>query len=566
MLNFNNFFSQGLKSTLRIKPGTNWSYKGQWVQVFDQTQVDRWYIGDFSSASYRIVVENDSHTKEIINLLVVATQNNASLIQYGRVKTTSKIVDFTVTVNDSYVNLIASPAQSSFSGSKLIFTAEYSEVVEQPTPSQIPLKVQNNPFDSEYGFETAGFVVSDGLLTVTNAEITNLSIGESNDTIIVNDGVVIIKSKDGPSGSINNLSIGSITPANGTFTNLVANTSVNFNTTGTIIINPGSVGNINNVNIGLTTPQDGRFINLTTNSVTVGTGYTPTNATYTPSTGVMTLTIGAHNLQPGDVVYFSPYSITFTCGLDNNQTLHSYPRALNVPNSSERDPTYNNPVVIISVTLTTITLNVGVSSDTSTHVFVNAAQDAIIVGPLTAKNLITKNLDIPKTGTISVGASYTPTNASYTPATGQLILTLENHELQEGDAIFISPYSLTFTCALDGNSTLHAYPRSTGVPNIIGADPVYNRPVIITAITATTIEVNVGVSSDTSLHTFVSAKPSAITVGNLVTKNLTTKNLAATNTTVDDVVIKNKPSFPSHGARKDYVDATATALAIALGG
>jgi hypothetical protein len=55
MLNFPSFFDQGVHSTLRLKPGANWSYKGQWVQIFNDTEIDRWYVGDFSSASIKLL-------------------------------------------------------------------------------------------------------------------------------------------------------------------------------------------------------------------------------------------------------------------------------------------------------------------------------------------------------------------------------------------------------------------------------------------------------------------------------------------------------------------------------
>ena len=82
MLNFPSFFDQGVHSTLRLKPGANWSYKGQWVQIFNDTEIDRWYVGDFSSASYQITVEYNSNKKEILNALVVARPDEASVVIY----------------------------------------------------------------------------------------------------------------------------------------------------------------------------------------------------------------------------------------------------------------------------------------------------------------------------------------------------------------------------------------------------------------------------------------------------------------------------------------------------
>ena len=82
-----------------------------------------------------------------------------------------------------------------------------------------------------------------------------------------------------------------------------------------------------------------------------------------------------------------------------------------------------------------------------------------------------------------------------------------------GDVIFIAPGGITFTCALVGNATTHPYPRASGVPNNKGRDPYYYAPITITAVTGTTITANVGISSDTSVHTFDSALANSVTAG-----------------------------------------------------
>ena len=97
---------------------------------------------------------------------------------------------------------------------------------------------------------------------------------------------------------------------------------------------------------------------------------------------------------------------------------------------------------------------------------------------------------------------YTPTNATYNPATGEAVLTIPNHGLSNGDFIKFAPGSLVFTCATDNNQSQHAYPRS--------GDGNYNAFMEITASDATTVTVNAGISSDTSAHTFVSAAQDAV--------------------------------------------------------
>ena len=109
-----------------------------------------------------------------------------------------------------------------------------------------------------------------------------------------------------------------------------------------------------------------------------------------------------------------------------------------------------------------------------------------------------------------VSGTFTPTNASYTPATGVLILTLGNHNFESGEKIRIAPGSLTFTCGKDNFASNHSYPRSSGAPNAAGTDPFYNKDIIINEVTSTTITVNIGISSDTSEHRFVSALTGAV--------------------------------------------------------
>jgi hypothetical protein len=130
MINFSSFFSQGLKNTLRVKNGSNLSYKGPWVLVYPDTVIDRWYVGDFQSAEYTIAVDLGNNERELIKCLLVAGPNNATVNVFGRSNLTNNLIDLQATVNSSYVSLIASPAivgdsSSSVTGSKLIYSATY---------------------------------------------------------------------------------------------------------------------------------------------------------------------------------------------------------------------------------------------------------------------------------------------------------------------------------------------------------------------------------------------------------------------------------------------------------
>ena len=111
---------------------------------------------------------------------------------------------------------------------------------------------------------------------------------------------------------------------------------------------------------------------------------------------------------------------------------------------------------------------------------------------------------------VEAAAQYTPTGATYAPATGVLVLTIGTHNFNVGDAIRIATGGLTFTCGYDNHATEHSYPRASGVPNDLGTDPFYNKPILVESSTTDTVTVNIGISSDTSEHIFVSALDNAI--------------------------------------------------------
>ena len=100
--------------------------------------------------------------------------------------------------------------------------------------------------------------------------------------------------------------------------------------------------------------------------------FDPTAIDFNAVTGVMDINIGTHTLKVGDNIKFQRESLIFTCGKDNHATEHAYPRTT--------DPYYNKNVSITAVTSTTITVNVGISPNTSTHTFVRANMFAIQSG------------------------------------------------------------------------------------------------------------------------------------------------------------------------------------------
>jgi hypothetical protein len=189
--------------------------------------------------------------------------------------------------------------------------------------------------------------------------------------------------------------------------------------------------------------------------------FTPTNVTYTPNTGDLVLTIPGHDMTTGNYVRFEDNSLTFTCGMDNNQAQKTYPRA-------GADPSAGNWVQITAATASSITCNVGAT------------------GP---------------------NVSYTPTNILYNSTSGVMEITVgSGHGLSVGEGVMIANNSLTFTCDQDSNQTNHTYPR-------VGQDPYAEQSFTITAISVSTITVNVGVAGTAAgvPHAFVSALSGCVT-------------------------------------------------------
>ena len=141
MINFAKFFFQGVKNTLRVQNGVNLAYKGPWVSVFPDTVLDEWYVGDFMAAEYTVVVDVGNFRKEMIKAIVVAGPDNAGVTVLGRTNLGENLIDLTVTINDSKLQLIMNPASSPTDstydnstlllGAKAIFSATYYHTINE---------------------------------------------------------------------------------------------------------------------------------------------------------------------------------------------------------------------------------------------------------------------------------------------------------------------------------------------------------------------------------------------------------------------------------------------------
>ena len=170
-----------------------------------------------------------------------------------------------------------------------------------------------------------------------------------------------------------------------------------------------------------------------------------------------------HSYEVSDFIYINKESFVFTCTMDGNRTEHKLP--------SVGQPAYGNKLLITAVTQNTISVNVGIS------------------GP---------------------NVEFTPSNATYTPATGDFVITVASHSLSVGEGIVITTGSIAFTCDMDGNHTTKSYPR-------LGIDPFAARSIPITNVSATTMTVNVGVSAANKYFTPSAVNYNALTGDMVVT-------------------------------------------------
>jgi hypothetical protein len=273
---------------------------------------------------------------------------------------------------------------------------------------------------------------------------------------------------------------------------------------------------------------------VTDNTITVNVGasgpnveFNPTNATYDPATGDFVVTVASHSLSVGEGIVMEPESFAFTCDMDNNQSVKSYPRV-------GIDPKAVRSIPLTAVTDTTMTFNVGASGPNKYFTPVSASYNALS-GDMTltvtesfglgvGRSVVLENESFaftcdqdgdssvhsyPRPGSdpyagksiviTSVGTtSHTVTDAPYNASNGDVTITIAGHGFSNGDYIKLDDNSLTYTCVLDGNVTQKSYPR----PNY---DYPSGRWLEISNVTTNTFDINIGSSSYVGSHTFITA-------------------------------------------------------------
>ena len=223
-------------------------------------------------------------------------------------------------------------------------------------------------------------------------------------------------------------------------------------------------------------PVSGKWLpitGITTTSFSVEVGKSPiapysiSSAIYDPTAGIVTATIGDHSFMTGQSIQISPESMSFRCGFDTYQSVHNYPRS--------SDPGFTTAVSIASTSANSISFQVLASqpsTNISTHHFV------------------------PHEGlTAEAGTQYDGT-------VGIMTVRSANHGLSNGDWVLFDTGAVSFTCAKDDYSTVHAYPRTT--------DPYSGKWIQVSNVTTNTFRTNGMSSPDTSDHIFASGVTGAI--------------------------------------------------------
>ena len=119
--------------------------------------------------------------------------------------------------------------------------------------------VSYKPFESKSGFTSPGFTVSElGNLVALAIDVQEIKLNSISALTSTTLGSSVVNS--------NLTSVG-------TLTGLLVNSSlpISLTTTGTITITPGTIGEINNINIGNLTPALGTFTTAVADTITANT-------------------------------------------------------------------------------------------------------------------------------------------------------------------------------------------------------------------------------------------------------------------------------------------------------
>ena len=253
------------------------------------------------------------------------------------------------------------------------------------------------------------------------------------------------------------------------------------------------------------------------------TAYDIDTASYSATTGKLTITKPGHDFVVGDWVKIVDYGISFRCSMDNLGSVHPYPRPT--------DPISGKWVQVTNKTPNTFKVEVGTS-------------------PI---------------------VKFTPTTGTtYDPNTGLMVLEIGTHTLTVGTSIKIAEEGLKFSCGFGGASGTAAeksYPRSNG------NDPFYDSAFKIVDVTETSITVQVLTtipSTNVDPHTFVDAVADCVETGGNYTHEYASSLDGCILKAKDTVILNNDTlsftcSRDDHYSKHTYPRATDPASGATLG-
>jgi hypothetical protein len=221
----------------------------------------------------------------------------------------------------------------------------------------------------------------------------------------------------------------------------------------------------------------------------------------------------------------SPLSFTGIISATSAVNADTFNIFLDTPNLTVNNAVYDNVTGLTTIT-TNIDHNFSVGMDVSlerlvfscdsygnySHTFSSASNNGVTItggsqitptdatyDPLTGVMVVTK-----ASHGLAAASTKTATGATYNPNTGLLTVTSNNHGIGNGTYIKFALNSFRFTCGQDSDATNHDYPRES--------DPVFNKWIQVSNSQTNTFDVNVGTSENTSVHNFVSATTNGIQV------------------------------------------------------
>ena len=272
-MNFTDFFTRGLANTLKFKNQANFSYKGTAVVVSGPTVVDTWYLQDFTTANYEITMEYGPDDVEHVNAVISARAGQASISVYGRTNLGRDLLNFSTTVDNSVVKLIATPFfqiddATYLPNVRVIFKVTYSERITRLT---VPTTIgETTTAGGEFGQQ----------LNWNNSNLPNgfLQITETGQIEISTLGNIAVSGQSTLSAAFILDSFNITTPDNAisittnSTTRTLTFTAVNYpsmNVTGSFTSTiSGTTNTIDNTIIGSNTPYPAKFTSLTTTGLT----------------------------------------------------------------------------------------------------------------------------------------------------------------------------------------------------------------------------------------------------------------------------------------------------------